>query len=140
MLYQCDDNYELFIEYIRKLSALIEESPILGNFNAGTDTPFEAELRELCINLDLVVSDCEFYGRTSGMLTHVSNAHGSTSWLDHVICIRDMQAKLQSIFVLDMLPSSDHLSLLQPLLLLTSLHVPASKLILIGQKQRTKIY
>ena len=87
------------MEYVGKLSALIEESPtsyvaILGDFNAGIDTQFEAELRELCSNLDLVVSDCDFYGRTSGMFTHVSNALGSTLWLDHVICSRDMQAKL----------------------------------------------
>ena len=27
MPYQCDDNYELFMEYVGKLSALIEESP-----------------------------------------------------------------------------------------------------------------
>ena len=84
MPFQCDDNYKLFMEYIGKLSAVIEESPtsnvaILGDFNAGIDTQFEAELRELCSNLDLVVSDWDFYGRTSGMFTHVSNAHGSTS-------------------------------------------------------------
>ena len=113
MPYQCDDNYELFMEYVGKLSALIEESPtsyvtILGDFNAVIDTQFEAELRELCSNLDLVVSDCDFYGRTSGMFTHVSNAHGSTSWLDHVICSRDMQAKFQSVSIIDMLRSSDH--------------------------------
>ena len=116
MPYQCDDNYELFMEYVSKLSALIEESPtsyvaILAYFNAGIDTQFEVELRELCRNLDLVVSDCDFYSRTSGMFTHVRNAHGSTSWLDHVICSRDMQAKLQSVSIIDMLPSSDHIPL-----------------------------
>ena len=104
------------MEYVGKLSALIEESPtsyvaILGDFNAGIDTQFEAELRELCSNLDFVVSDCDFYGRTSGMFTHVSNAHGSTSWLNHVICSRDMQAKLQPVSIIDMLPSSDHVPL-----------------------------
>ena len=44
MPYQCDDNFELFMEYVWKLSALIEKSPtgnvaILGDFNAGLDTP-----------------------------------------------------------------------------------------------------
>ena len=95
---------------------MIEESPtsnvaILGDFNAGIDTQFDTKLQELCSNLDLVVSECDFYGRTSGMFTHVSNAHGSTSWLDNVICSRDMQAKLQSVSILDMLPSSDHVPL-----------------------------
>ena len=52
-----------------------------------------------------------FYGRTSGKFTHVSDAHGTTSWLDHVICSQDMQARLRSIAILDMLPSSDHIPL-----------------------------
>ena len=43
MPYHCDNNYELFMEYVWKLSALIEESPtsnvaILDDFNAGIDT------------------------------------------------------------------------------------------------------
>ena len=85
MPYHCDDNCELFMEYVGKLLALIEKSPtsnvaILGDFNAGIDTQFEALLRELCSNLDLVVFHCEFSGRTSGMFTHVSNAYGSTSF------------------------------------------------------------
>ena len=45
MSYQCDDNFELFMEYAGKLSALIEESPtsnvaIIDDFNAGIDTQF----------------------------------------------------------------------------------------------------
>ena len=139
------------MEYVGKISALIEESPtsyiaILGDFNAGIDTQFEAELQELCSNLDLLVSDCDFYGRTSGMFTHVSNAHGSNSWLDLIIWSRDMQAKLQSASIIDMLPSSDHVPLsavfhfITTLLLLTPLHVPVTKLILIGKKPLTKIY
>ena len=95
---------------------MIEESntsnvAILGNFNAGIDTQSEVELRELYRNLDPVVSDCEYYGRTPGMFTHVSNAHGSTSWLDHVICRLGMPAKLQSVSILGMLQSSDDVPL-----------------------------
>ena len=71
MLYQCDDKFEMFIEYIGKMSALIEESSIsniaiVGDFNAALDTQFEAELQEFCNNLSLVISDCKFHGRTSG--------------------------------------------------------------------------
>ena len=73
----------LFKEYIGRISALIEESPtsnitIVGDFNAALDTQFEAELQEFCNNLSLVISDCMFYGRTSGKFTHVSDAHGTT--------------------------------------------------------------
>ena len=47
---QCDDNFELFMEYVGKLSALIEESPtsnvvLLGDFNAFIDTQFDTELQ-----------------------------------------------------------------------------------------------
>ena len=45
------------------------------------------------------------------MFTHVSDAHGTTSWLDHVLCSQDMQIKLHSFANLDMLPSSDHVPL-----------------------------
>ena len=117
MPYQCKDNFELFMEYIGNISALIEKSPtsniaIVGDFNAAIDTQFDVELRELCNNLSLVISDCNYYGRNSGMFTHVSDAHGTTSWLDHVLCSQDMQTKLHSIAILDfMLPSSDHVPL-----------------------------
>ena len=87
MVQSHDDNFEMFIEYIGRMSALIEESPtsnitIVGDFNAALDTQFEAELQEFCNNLSLVISDCMFYGHTSGKFTHVSNVHGTIPWLD----------------------------------------------------------
>ena len=113
MPYQCKDNFELFMECIGKISALIEESPtshdaIAGDFNAAIDTQFDVELQELCNILSLVISDCNYYDRNSGMFTHVSDAHGTTSWLDHILYSQDMQTKLHSIAILYMLPSSDH--------------------------------
>ena len=46
LLYQCDDNYDVFVEYIGKLSALIDEVStsnliLLGDFNASVNTTFE---------------------------------------------------------------------------------------------------
>ena len=54
-----NDNFELFMEYVGKLSALIDESPtsnvaILSEFNVGIYTQFDAELQELCSNVDLI--------------------------------------------------------------------------------------
>ena len=116
MPYQSDNNFEIFMEYIGKITALIKEFPtsniaIIGDFNAAIDTHFDVELQELCSNLSLLISDCNYYGRTSGKFTHVSNAHSTTSWLDHVICSHDMQARLHSVDILDMLPSFDHVPL-----------------------------
>ena len=116
MPYQCDDNYDLFVEYIGKISSIIEESVtsnliVLGDFNAAVDTVFESELLEMCKSHQLVVSDYAAFGRDSGQYTYVSDAHCTTSWLDHVLCSQDLQRKLRLINVLDKLPSSDHLPL-----------------------------
>ena len=66
MPYQCDDNYDLFVEYIGKISSIIEESVtsnliVLGDFNAAVDTVFESELLEMCKSHQLVVSDYAAY-------------------------------------------------------------------------------
>ena len=116
MPYQCDSNYDLFVEYIGKISSIIEESVtsnviILGDFNAAVDTVFESELLEMCKSHQLFVSDYATLGRDSGQYTYVSDAHCTTSWLDHVLCSQDLQRKLQLINILDKLPSSDHLPL-----------------------------
>ena len=116
MPYQCDNNYDLFVEYIGKISSIIEESVtsnviILGDFNAAVDTVFESELLEMCKSHQLFVSDYAALGRDSGQYTYVSDAHCTTSWLDHVLCSQDLQRKLQLINILDKLPSSDHLPL-----------------------------
>ena len=76
------------MQCIGKLSTLLEESctnniVILGDFNATLNSVFESELLEMCSTFDLVISDYGTFGRTSGQFTHVSDAHGTTSWLDH---------------------------------------------------------
>ena len=114
MPYKCPDNQELYMEYIGKISALVEDSStsnviLLGDFNAGINTLFETEL--MCDSLDLLISDYKIFGRFSGQFTYVSDAHNTTSWLDHIFCSHDVQRKLVSIDILDRLPSSDHLPL-----------------------------
>ena len=47
----------------------------------------------------------------TGQYTRVSDAHNTTSWLDHIICSHDVQKKLVCINILDRLPCSDHLPL-----------------------------
>ena len=106
MLYQsillCANKESLLLDWLFNgtPTALIEKSlpnnvAILGDFNAGIDTQFDTELQELCSNLDLVVSDCDFYGRTSGMFTHVSNAQ-FCSWLNLMARPCNMQLRYAS--------------------------------------------
>ena len=116
MPYQHDDNYGTFMECIGKLSATIVDSDmgnfiILGDFNSAVDTPFESELVEFCLSYDLIISDYHRCGRDSGQFTYVSDAHNSTSWLDHIICSYDVNSKISSINILNKLPGSDHLPL-----------------------------
>ena len=84
MPYQCDDNCDLFVEYIGKISSPIEESAtsnfiVLGDFNAAVDTVFECELLEKCKTYQLVISDHVALGRDSGQYTYVSDAHCTIS-------------------------------------------------------------
>ena len=74
-------------------------------------TTFEDKLLELCTHHELIISDYEKYGRTSNQFTYVSDAHSTTSWLDHIICSFDFYSIILDIFILDKLPSSDHLPL-----------------------------
>ena len=65
--YQCDDNYNVFVEYIGKLSALIDEVStsnliLLDDFNAAVNTTFESELVDLCTSYKLIISDYITYG------------------------------------------------------------------------------
>ena len=84
---------------------------MLGDFNAALDTVFECELLEMCKTYQLVVSDHVALGRDSGHYTYVSDAHCTISWLDHILCSHDIQNRLESISIIDKLPSSDHLPL-----------------------------
>ena len=83
MPYQCDNNYDLYVEYIEKISSLIEDSVtsnliVLGDFNAAVNTLFEFELVNMCNTHQLVVSDFEAYGQDSGQFTYMSDAHFTT--------------------------------------------------------------
>ena len=112
--YQCPDNYDLYVEYLGKLSAIIEDYEsskvgIIGDFNAAVGTTFEGELLEVCTRHELIISDYEHFGRNSSQFTFVSDAHSTTSWLDHIICSFNLFTILSDLCILDKLPSSDHL-------------------------------
>ena len=79
----------MYVEYLGKLSAIIEDYEsskvgIIGDFNAAVGTTFEGELLEVCTHHELIISDYEHFGRNSSQFTFVSDAHSTTSWLDHI--------------------------------------------------------
>ena len=40
---------------------------------------------------------------------YVSDEHCTTSWINHVLCSHDIQNKLDSVIIINTLPSSDYL-------------------------------
>ena len=102
MPYQCTDNYDCYVEYLGKISAILEECTttkiaIVGDFNAAVSTSFETEFLALCESQNLVISDYQLLGRLSEQFTFVSDAHSTTSWLDHFICSHDLQKRITSL-------------------------------------------
>ena len=60
--FQCEDNYENYVNYLGKLTALVEELAtsnivVLGDFNAAKDTKFENELLLWCKSNNFIMSD-----------------------------------------------------------------------------------
>ena len=87
MSYQCLDNKELYIEYIGKICAIVEDLSksnviLLGDFNADINTLFETKLLAMCVTLNrtilvILLLDVSLVSLPTGaMLTILS--HGST--------------------------------------------------------------
>ena len=96
------------------ISAILEDCTtsklaVIGDFNAAVKTTFETELLAMCDGQCLVVSDYEVFGRLSQQFTYVSDAHSTTSWLDHFICSYNLHVIVFDMQLLDMSPSSDYL-------------------------------
>ena len=95
----CDDrstnsaNYDEFIKYLGMMHAIIQDCDIssvyiIGDWNAGFNgnSVFGTELSSFCLEHGYVLSDIDHLGADSGSFTFVSEAHGTTSWIDHCLC------------------------------------------------------
>ena len=65
----------------------------------------------MCDSLNLLIFHYSIFVRSSGQYTRVSDAHNTTSWLDHIICNHNVQKKLVCINILNRIPCCDHLPL-----------------------------
>ena len=97
--YQCDHNFYIYFEYIGEISAILEDCTtsklaVISDFNAAVNTTYETGLIAMCNDQCLVVSDYEVFGRLSQQFTYVSDAHNTTSWLDHFICSYDLHVSV----------------------------------------------
>jgi exonuclease III len=114
--YQCYENFDDYVHYLGKLISVVEESDsssivLVGDFNAKVGSIFENELLNFVKTCNMYISDYEWFGSTSDTFTYVSDAHFTTSWLDHYICSFSMHNNISEIKITDKLPCSDHLPL-----------------------------
>lgn len=82
------DNSDSYRDYLGKIYAIVEDSGteniiISGDWNAHEGRPEFLWLSEFCSDLDLVIADKIFL--PTDTFTFVSDAHQTTSWLDHII-------------------------------------------------------
>ena len=93
-----------------KLRQLYEELQcpnicFVGDFNAGTTNTFGGLLDDVCMENDFIISDYALLPQDT--FTYISDAHNTTSWIDHFVSFSVHQAK----FNMDVLTEciiSDH--------------------------------
>ena len=83
---------------------------IIGDWNAdfNGNSVFGKEPSSFCLEHDYVLSDIDHLGALSGSFTSVSEAHGTTSWIDHCLCTTQAHASLVGVNIDYGMQSSDH--------------------------------
>ena len=114
--YECDMHYDDYCFYLSKLQCIIDSANtpyifILGDFNADIQSTsmFGAELIDFCDNNNLCFIDKEKLSPDS--FTFVSQAHGTSSWLDHCITTTSGKSITSNISIIDDIVCSDHFPL-----------------------------
>jgi len=108
--YSCSANVDLYLSYLSKLQGLCEEFncniSIIGDFNASDQNMFGPLLSSFCSDYGYVISDKLFLPTDS--YTYFSDAHSSTTWLDHCLSSMVVHSSISEISVLYKCISSDH--------------------------------
>ena len=116
--YNCDANVDSFLQYLGKIDNIVDESEtpyvfIIGDFNADLSTTngefvhkFGKELFQYSQSEGLVISDIEFLSNDS--FTYVSEAHGTTSWLDHLVTTVNGHSLITDMSIVYDCITSDH--------------------------------
>ena len=127
MPYMCADNKDLYLEYLGSVGAILQDAAtssvmILSDFNAGVHTYYEKFLLDFCDDNQMTISDYSFL--PEGAFTYISNAHSTTSWLDHCICTQGVHKRIENISVGSRYVSSDRL----PLMTVLNMDGPLNKI------------
>jgi exonuclease III len=93
-------------------SCCVEDVFIAGDWNSHPGEPFYHELMNFCDDNEWTCIDIEQLGLTSGTFTFISDAHGSTRWLDHVIVTKSAIGLVDNVYVKYDSLCSDHFPLI----------------------------
>jgi exonuclease III len=121
------NNLDEFQMYLGKMDSIITTSDtvysmIMGDFNSDTKPSSEGPTTQLfgrkllsfCEENNLVLADY-LRLRNRDAYTFVSYAHGTTSWLDHVVCTKSMDQIIQNVSIDYSVICSDHFPILTSL-------------------------
>ena len=109
--YFSHDNYDLYLEYVGKISSMLELNEnsdiiVIGDFNANINGEFYQEWVKVCHEYDMVFADVDLLPENT--VTHVNNSSLTASWLDHVLTSQPVYDAITAISVQDNFYCSDH--------------------------------
>ena len=114
--YDCDANYDDYCFYLNKINCIIDSAStphvfILGNFNANinSNSLFGKERIKFCDINRLCFTDKSML--LANTYTFFSQAHDSTSWLDHCITTTSSQSIIFNMYVNNDIVCSDNFPL-----------------------------
>lgn len=96
------DNFPEYCELLSKIHAIVEDrgctnSIVVGDFNADPRTPFGDELEDFCRENQYKYADKLLLPGST--YTFVSDAHGTTSWLDHCLVTDSVYNSISKMYV-----------------------------------------
>ena len=115
---QSNQHYDDFVSCLGKLDSIISESDadavvLAGDWNAAPGSLFYNELEHFCTEHNLVVSDV--IQLPPSTYTDLSDAHNSTSWLDHILVSENISEVISNIDVILGGSTSNHFPLVAEL-------------------------
>ncbi|XP_070534996.1 uncharacterized protein [Ptychodera flava] len=109
-------NFEEYSEYLLEIDSILLDIDtanvfVIGDWNADvtSDTGFGQELKKHCEQSGYIISDVDLLGLDSDSFTYVSDAHGSTSWIDHCVTTEISHNNVVSVSMLHNFVDSDHI-------------------------------
>lgn len=115
--FECHDNEAEYLHRLSFISTFFEESECtaiyaMGDFNADISdvkSMFGQHVTEFCQDMKLSLSSKAFL--SSDSYTYVSEAWGTTSWLDHCLCTADAHEGIEDVEILYGMATADHMPL-----------------------------